>query len=399
MVARKLISQGYDGPITMVCGEHYRPYERPPLSKAVLSCNDVPAPLPPSILKDDAGMPSSRLTFRLGQHATGIDRQAKTVRLDSGESLPFDKLVIATGGRPRLLTVPGSTGKGVHYLRTLDDANSLRAKLLTSDSLLVIGGGWIGLEVAATARSFNKKVVLLEMDSRLCRRSLPEPVAHFLADYHRKQGVDIRFGLAVEKFIADENGNVAAAFLTDGTRIDADLVVVGIGLIPNTDIAEAAGLQVRSGLVVDAVGRTSDPSIYAAGDVAERECPWHGGSIRLESWQNANIHADIVASSILGAPLPAPEPPWFWSDQYGLNIQVSGVPSLGDTVIERDRTGDTLLSIHLRGNKICGAVSINRTRELKIITQAMMRGASINPGELSDSSRPLREVLLTSKHL
>lgn len=357
-VAATLRQGGYAGEIALVGEELHPPYERPPLSKEVLLGQKPPegTHLWPKGLQ---------VTAYPGRRADLIDRDAKRVVLSDDTALAYEKLVLATGGRVRRL--PGLPQ--AHYLRTIDDAVALRAALLAGKSLLVIGGGWIGLEVAAAARKLERQVTVVELADRLCARVLPHRVAAYLHDLHSRHGVDIRLGASA----AD---------------VAADVVVVGIGILPNSELAEAAGLAVGNGIVVDEYGQTSDPDIYAAGDVANLR------GLRLESWANAQNQAVAAAKSLLGQPTPYRDIPWFWSDQHGVNIQMLGIPAPEDEIVLRgDPARDSVSYYFLRDGRVASLVAVNTMREVRTARKLMAEGKLVDPAALADPAKPVQALL------
>jgi len=326
--AFRLRALGYEAPITIVGDEHVAPYQRPPLSKKQLLSDAAPP-----FLKAAGAYADNRIALQTGVRASAIDRNAQTLRLADGSSLAYDALVLAAGSRPRLL--PESAGGklgGVRVLRTLHDAECLARDLKRANRLLVIGGGYIGLEVAATARAAGLEVVVIEQSTRIMQRVAGEEISSHFRELHRRHGVAILEGRRLEALI-DANGYVTGARLDDGSIVDADLVLAGIGSIPNAELAEQAGLPVADGVLVDAFGRTSDAAVYAAGDCAS--IPWRDGRLRLESVQNAEGMAKAVAGAIAGQPAAYAPVPWFWSDQYDVKLQIAGISRGYDTVVMR----------------------------------------------------------------
>jgi len=390
---RHLRALGYDGIASVICAEDLYPYERPPLSKEFLSGTA-------SIDTLTLCTPEHpRERFYLGDVASRIDPAQKRVMLRSGTSIPYDKLLIATGGEARRLALAGADGSNVHYLRTVHDARRLRTALADCQAaqtpVLVIGGGWIGLEIAAAARQAGLETTLIEAGSQLCGRSLPAPVAAELLRAHQDRGVNIRLGCSIDALHGD--GRVTAAALSDGSTIPVGMVVVGIGLIPNTQLAADAGLVVGNGVRVDANGRTSNDHIYAIGDVAEFPCMWHGYAVRMETWNNANVQAVRAMSAMLphaDAPSPAGGAvPWFWSDQFDLNLQVLGAPLVGDdALISTDAEGGAL-HLYVKDKRLIGAIGINRARDIRILKRAVERDPQLPFQQVTDCLANLRELL------
>ncbi len=385
VAATALRDAGHRGPLTIIGEEPVPPYERPPLSKDVLTGRMAPEAVhlcpPERWAALDVGL-------RLGVRAVSIDRAARRVLLSDGASLDYDALVIATGVRPRRLGVPGADHPRVHMLRTLADADRLRRNLAPGSRLVAIGAGFIGLEVAASARALGAEVTVIELAPRPLARLLPGHFADWLAAQHRASSVEIRCGCAVTA-IRDADGGIAIA-LSDGAEIAADLAVIGIGSVPNVELAHEAGLAVRDGIVVDADCRTADPSIFAIGDVARVVDAASGIDRRLESWRNAIDQATRVAATITGGPAPEREAPWFWTDQYGRNIQIAGLPDETLTLVERglpDEPG--YLAFYLGGPVIRAAIGVDCGRDMRIARRLIQAGTPVDPARLADRSARL----------
>ncbi|WP_420418050.1 FAD-dependent oxidoreductase [Pacificispira sp.] len=313
---------GYAGKLVLIGDEPTAPYERPPLSKGILTGEASEKDL---LLFSPEELNRLALDFRPGLTVRGIDRDARQLTLGDGTVLGYDGLLLATGARPRRLEIDGGDLKGVLYLRSHADAQILKQALGAAQAVAIVGGGFIGLEVASTAAAAGKRVTVLERDARLVSRILPSEISEDLAGRARAAGVDIRTGVDVAGFDGSD-GTVSAVKLASGETVPADLVIVGVGAIPNVELAREAGLSVDGGIVVDATGRTSDPAIFAAGDVANYPHAPNGGPMRLESWQNAQDQAAAAGRSLVGAETRYEGVPWFWSDQFGLNIQILGIP-------------------------------------------------------------------------
>lgn len=342
--ALALREHGWAGPITLIGEEPHAPYERPPLSKAVLLAGpDTP---PPPIA--DAGLLAGHaITPLFGVTVTAIEWRTRTLALSDGGTLPYDRLVLATGCRPRRLPMAGA-----HYLRTLGDAWALRRQFRPGRRLVVIGAGFIGLEVAASAREHGMAVTLIAGASRVLARGVPAVLAERIADRHRAAGVDLRFGVSVT---AMADGTVT---LSDGTTLAADTIAAGIGAVPNTDLAQGAGLKIDNGIAVDETLRTSDPAIFAVGDCASFPHPLYGGErVRLEAWRNARDQGVHAARSLLGGTEPYQAVPWLWSDQYDLHLQVAGIIGNHTVTVSREIAGDALLLFHLEPDGRLSAAS------------------------------------------
>ncbi len=328
-LAANLRQLGTDEPITVVGDEPYLPYQRPPLSKAWLKSDLAFSAIG---LRPQAYYDQRNIAFRLESRVTAFDRAAQAVTLASGETIPYRVLVLATGARPRRTGLAGEDAPNVHALRSIADADAIKAGLRKGERLVVIGGGYIGLEVAASGRAHGMDVVVVEREARLMARVASPVISTFVQDYHERQGVRVLLNAAVAELDV-EDGRVRGVRLADGHVEAADMVLVGIGAVPNVELAQAAGIACHNGIAVDLEARTSDPSIFAIGDCTERPMPHYGCRLRLESVASALEQAKQAAAAICGAKPPAPEVPWFWSDQYDLKFQIAGLP-IGSTVTE-----------------------------------------------------------------
>ncbi len=358
-VARTLRTEGFSGRIILIGAEAHEPYERPPLSKAVLKGE---ATVASTILLSQAEAETASIEYCLGVEVSEIDRTNRNIRCADGRHISYDKLFITTGSRVRYLPDIAPSPR-IHTLRSHDDAARLRQAL--HGHLLVLGGGWIGLEVAATARSLGVSVTLIEAAPRLCARSLPPVASAYLAQLHARNGVDLRLAQSVAALSAYQDSVIAE--LADGNIITAENALVAIGVVPASKLAQACGLACEDGILVDETGQTSDPDIYAAGDVTRHPNAFTGTNIRLESWANAQNQAIIAARAALGIPAAYREVPWFWSDQYGVNIQVLGMPVAGSKFYRRGapQTGmGTWLALHEDGRP-AGAIAMNAPRDLR----------------------------------
>ena len=381
--AKAMRSAGFGGAITIIGSESHPPYERPMLSKALLLSPDAPVPFvfPPQVYAD------LDIELKTGCAATAIDRGARTVSLADGSTIGYDRLMLATGGRLRRLAIPGVAAEDILYLRDLDESRVLEARLRDQPSLTVIGGGFIGLEVAASAAILGCRVTVVEAADRLLPRlGSPEASAAVLA-HHRRLGIDIRLNAGVNR------GEVGVLFLNDGSTVDAQVIVAGIGVVPETRLAEAAGLDVDDGVLVDEFGMTSDPLVFAAGDITRHYHPLLGRRIRLESWQNANMQAEAAGRAMAGVHTPYQEIPWLWSDQGDLNLQMAGAPAAVDrTVVRGQPEGPEGASIfQFDGDRLVGAVTLNRGKDMTMIRRLLGHQSLALPVEqLADETVPLR---------
>ncbi len=387
--AKTLRGEGFEGRVLLIADEPFVPHERPPLSKEVLRGDQPPEStyLWPAEWYDE-----SSIELRLGVQATRIARGEHAIEIDGGEIIAYDRLMIATGARVRRLPVTGAELAGVHYLRGIRDTEAIRADLADGARVTVVGGGWIGLEVAAAASRLGGRVTVVEALGRLCGRALTPDLADWVLALHRGHGVDVRLETSVEHFEGD--GRIARAVLSDGTSIETDVAVIGIGVVPNVELAAEAGLAVDNGIVVDELGRTSDPDIFASGDVTNHPNALLGRRIRLESWENAQNQAIATAKTMLGTGTAYSEIPWFWSDQYDVNIQLIGLPEgWSETVTRGDRDAGQFIVFYLKDGRIDGAAAINNPRDIRFARRLMAAGKVVDPAQLADPDVKLQALL------
>ncbi|MDE2476511.1 MAG: FAD-dependent oxidoreductase [Alphaproteobacteria bacterium] len=381
-----LASEGFSGSLTVVGEEPYPPYQRPPLSKAYMAGDFVRERL---FLKPEAFYAESHCELRLGVTAAAIDRAAKTVTLSSGDTLAYDRLLFATGDRVRKLPCPGADLPGVYYLRGIDDSDALRRHLVAGKKLAVVGGGYIGLEVAAVVGKYGLHVTVVEAMDRLMVRSASPQVSEFYRKLHESHGVDIRLNQAVT---AVEGKSWVEAVATGQGRIPADIVVAGIGVVPNCELALVAGLACDNGIVVDEFGATSDPDIFAAGDCTNH-VSFHGKRVRLESVQNAIDQAKHAALAMLGKPTPYREVPWFWSDQYDIKLQIAGLVQPGDTAVVRGDPSTHKFSVfHLRDGIVAGVEAVNAAPDYIAGRRLIAARARVAPERIADTSVPAKQL-------
>lgn len=383
--ALALRDAGFAGAITLLGDEACAPYERPALSKAYLSGE---SPFEKLVCLAPELAAQKCITLRSGHKAASIERAAKKLRLENGALLAYDHLILATGGAARVL--PGATVDRVrtHLIRTREDADALGRALKTAKSLLVIGGGWLGLEVAATARKLGLAVDVVEAGERLCARAAPPELSDYLADLHSAEGVNLHLGQGVTSFAQDAAG--VSALLANGTRLKADLVLFAIGLVPNADLAREAGLPVSDGIEVDADFRTPDPAIFAIGDCAKAPHPFYGATVRLESWQNANLSAARAAAAITGTAPPAAEAPWFWSDQFGHNIQLLG--RMPPQALRIKRAAN--VTLFCEGVHLVGLMAIDSAREVAQARALVLNSTPLDTTLAQDGTKPLRAAVI-----
>src|SRR5713226_4639502 len=387
--AEALRTAGFAGKVMLVGSETHPPYERPPLSKELLAgtCAVEKTYLKPLEFWATAG-----IEIRLGSPVIEIDRAAQRLRLTDGVALPYDSLLLTLGARARDLTIPGGTGRRVYYLRDIDDCLKLRGVLGAGKRLIVIGAGFIGLEAAAVARGHGSAVTVLEAAATPLARVAPAPLGEFFAALHRSRGVDLRTGVAVTAIAT--RGDAAVVSLGLGETLAADEVLVGIGAVPNSELAVKADLAVDDGILVDAHGRTSDPHIFAAGDVTRHFNPLLGRRIRLEAWQNAQNQAIAVAKVMAGGAEPYAELPWFWSDQYDVNLQTAGAPERWDELVWRGRAEDGRFTLFYldRGIPVGGA-TVNNARDMRFVKLLATNARPIDPARLADPAVKLAELV------
>ena len=385
--ALALRGKGHDGPITLIGAESVPPYERPPLSKAVLTGD---ADGPPVVSSAEA-CEAKAIDLRLGQTVTGIDRPDKVLTLADGATLAYEKLLLATGARARPLALPG--GEAALLLRTVDDAAAIRSRLGAGARLAVIGGGFIGLEVAASASVLGAEVTVIELAPRLMGRAVPAALAGIMAERHAKAGIRLMTECGVERI---EGGDVV---LASGERIEADVIVAGIGAVPDTALAEAAGLEIENGIRVDAALRTSDPAIFACGDCCSFPHPLSDGRrIRLESWRNACDQAAAAAGSLLGEDTVYAAVPWFWSDQHDLGLQIAGLPDQAADVVIRDLGGKGEIHVGLaEGGRIVSASGVGPgnavAKDIRLLEMLIAKRAAPERSTLGDASVNLKKLL------
>ncbi len=385
--ATTLRGRGYGGRVVLLGDEPHAPYERPPLSKAVLGGQ---APAESTELFSAQRLAALDIAFHAGIAATRLRLDEKQVETSDGASVGYDKLILCMGGRPVVPPLPGVGGPGVHVLRTRDDALRLRARLGPGRHVVIVGGGWIGLEVAATARQAGSRVTVLEQGPRLCARSVQPGVSAHLAALHGAHGVDLRLGVSLLAVQAQPDGRPVAE-LTDGTRLTADAVVLGVGLAANDALAREAGIDCDRGVRVDAHCRTSAPDVYAAGDVAVSAHAATGGWMRLESWQNAQDQGTAAALSALGESAPYVPTGAVWSEQYGAMVQIVGFPALAAREVLRPQAeSERLLSVSLdaAGRAVAG-VAVNAPRELRQLRKWIAQGAVLDPALVRRPDLPL----------
>lgn len=387
--AAQLRQYGYEAPITIVGDEPVAPYQRPPLSKAWLKGEADAEAL---MLRPESFYAEQNIGLRLSTGVAAIDRAAKAVVLADGERLPYAALILATGARARTLDIPGSDLAGVQVLRSAADAEMLKLALGPGKRLAVVGGGYIGLEAAASGRALGAEAVVIEAMPRILARSSCEVLSDFFTRYHRQHGVSFELGATIEAF-EGENGRVTGVRLAGGRVIACDAVVVGIGIIPNAELAREAGLAIDNGIVVDAEARTSDPAIFAIGDVTHRPMPLYARMHRLESVSNALEQAKQAAAAITGRPAPPHEVTWNWSDQYDVKLQLAGIAFDSDDILVRGDPATAKFAVfHLKGPVIRAVEAVNAPAEFMAGRQLIGSERPIDRAKLADTAVSMKEV-------
>ncbi|MDP1912997.1 NAD(P)/FAD-dependent oxidoreductase [Brevundimonas sp.] len=383
--AALLRQYGHQGPIVLAGEEPAAPYQRPPLSKAWLKGE---ADLEALLLRPELFYAEHDIELRTGMTATAIDRAARTVTFADGTVETYDALILAMGSTARKLLLPGADRPDLLELRTLADAERLKAAVRPGRRLAVVGGGYVGLEAAASARALGAEAVVIERMDRVLARVASETLSAFFTSHHRAHGVEV---LTSADVVAFEDGGVR---LGDGRLIAADAVLVGVGALANDALARTAGLACEKGVVVDEAARTSDPAIWAIGDMTFRPIPVHGGRRhRLESVPNALEQAKQAAAAITGRPTPTPEVPWFWSDQYEVKLQIAGLPDGADRqVVRGDVQGGAFAVFHLAGDRLVCVEAVNAPAEFMAGRLMISRGQAVDAVRLADLSVSMKEV-------
>lgn len=385
--AEAIRTEGWQGDVILLGDEPHAPYHRPPLSKAYLSGESSAEQL---TMRGPDALARKQITLRTGIRVERIDREERTLHFSHGSSLPYHRLVLATGARARQLA--GADLQGVFALRTLDDATRIAQALEAADSIAVIGGGFIGLEFAAIARKKGKSVTVIEAADRLMARAVSAQISEIYARLHTERGVSVRLGSGVSGFVS-ANGAVSGVTLSDGSIISADLVVIGVGVIPNQELADAAGVICESGVIVDPSGRTSDPFIFACGDCTATRLA-DGHLRRLESVQNAIEQAKACAATIMGKERPFSAAPWFWSDQYDVKLQMVGTSADHDLSVIRGDVMTYKCSIfYFRGTTLIGLDSLNRPQDHMAGRRLLDQQVFLTPEQAADKGVALAGLL------
>ncbi|MDR5758557.1 anthranilate 1,2-dioxygenase system ferredoxin--NAD(+) reductase [Caballeronia sp. LZ035] len=387
--AETLRSLDADVRIVMIGAEGALPYDRPVLSKDALTRADGEAR---AFIRDAAWYAAQRIELRLGMRVDAIDRAERRVLLADGTAFKYDRLLIATGSRVRAFPGPVDEGVVLHYVRTVEDARGLRAALLPGKRVVVLGGGFIGLEVAASARTLGCETVVIEAAPRVLHRSMPVEIGEYMQALHRARGVDVRVGTPVLAIRRNGGGCVVD---TQYGAVEADVVVVGIGVVPNVELAQEAGLETEDGVVVDAQCRTSDSFVFAAGEVTSHFNPLLMRHVRVESWQVAENQPAVAAGNMLGGDASYAEIPWLWSDQYDCNVQMLGVVDHAHSrVVRGDLTTGAFSFFALDGeSRLAGAVTVNAGSDMAVCKRLLNSGKALDAAKLADRAVMLRSLL------
>jgi 3-phenylpropionate/trans-cinnamate dioxygenase ferredoxin reductase subunit len=382
----RLRKGGHDGPITLIGDEPVPPYQRPPLSKAYLLGEMSIERL---YLRPETFYAENDITLRTGVAVSAMDTQAKVIKLGD-EEISYDTAILTTGSVPRQLPAAiGGDLDGVYVVRTLADVDAMKGEVRQGARALIVGGGYIGLEAAAVASKLGVSVTLVEMAPRVLQRVAAEETSDYFRALHGSHGVTIREGVGLDRLVGE--ARVSGAVLTDGTELDVDFVIAGVGIVPDTRLAEAAGIEIDNGIAVDAMGRTSAPDVWAAGDCCS--FPYRAGRLRLESVPNAIDQAECVAENILGAEKPYVPQPWFWSDQYDVKLQIAGLNTGYDCVVTRAGEGQQVSFWYYRGDQLIAVDAMNDPRAYMVGKRLIESGKGADPEIIKDASADLKPLL------
>lgn len=386
--AASLRQKGYTGTVVMVGDEPFVPYQRPPLSKAFLA-GDLE--LERLYFKPEKFWGEHDVDTRLATRATAIDTAAKTVALDSGDTLNYDKLLLTTGSRVRELPIPGHTLPGVHYLRSIADVQAMQSAFTAGTRLTIVGGGYIGLEVAAVAAKRGLNVTVLETEGRVMNRVVAPEISHFFQDLHREAGVTLELGRRVKELRGTDR--IEAVVCGDGSEVPTELCIIGIGIMPNVELAEAAGIKCSNGIVVDEYCQTSAADVLAAGDCTRHPNAILGRHLRLESVHNAIEQGKTAAGTICGAPAAYSQVPWFWSDQYDIKLQIVGLSEGYDQFVMRgDPAAKSFAAFYLQQGKLLAVDAVNSPREFMLGKKLIAAGASFDCDTLGDTTQDFKAL-------
>jgi 3-phenylpropionate/trans-cinnamate dioxygenase ferredoxin reductase component len=386
--AETLRAEGFDGRLVLVGAESERPYERPPLSKDYLRGE---AGRDKVYVHDEGFYAEHDIDLRLGRTAVSLNAATNEVALDDGERLRYERLLLTTGAEPRVLEVPGAELGEIHYLRTVGDSDALRARLERGGAVVVVGGGWIGAEVAASARQLGLEVTIVEPQSVPLERALGPEVGAVYRDIHASHDVQVLTGVGVEAF--EGEGTVERVRTSDGRTLDCDFAVVGVGVEPRTQLAAGAGLAIDNGVLVDAELRTSAPDVFAAGDVANAEHPFYGRRIRIEHWANALNQGPAVARSMLDKATPYDRLPYFYSDQYDVGMEYTGYARTWDRVLFRgDPAGGAFIAFWIEDERVIAGMNVNVWDVTDPIQRLIRARVAVDEARLADPDTPLEDL-------
>ena len=385
-----LRKEGYSGSITLVGEENHLPYQRPPLSKGFLSGSTESDRL---YLKKIEFFQENSIQLNLGVTANRIDRDNCIVNLSDGKSIGYDKLVLATGSRVRKLKFPGSDLEGINYLRGIDDAESLKDGLLKSKNLVIVGAGYIGLEVAAVATEFDTKITVIEMADRVMNRTVDPIISDYYQELHSKNGVDFILNESLER--VDGNKTVEQVICSGGSSIEADILVIGAGVIPNIELAEESGLSCDNGICVDEYGQTEDAKVFACGDCTNHPNEKLNRRLRLESVHNAMEQSKTVATSVMGNRTAYNQIPWFWSDQYDHKLQIIGLSGDHDEVLIRGNQEESkFMLFYLKGEELIAVDAVNNPKEFLICRKLVENKVKISSDDILNQSKNLNDLII-----
>lgn len=381
---------GYEGNLRLIGEETALPYQRPPLSKAYLKGDMDEERL---YFKPTDWYETQNVDTSLGLRASAIDRSARTVTCADGTHAPYDALILSTGSRPRPLPTPGADLGGVHELRDLKDVDGLKPVIKPGKRLVIIGAGYIGLEAAAVARQLGAEVTVVEMAPRVLARVTSPVMSKFYTGLHEEHGVRILTDARLDALLGDTAGQVTSAKLADGTELPADVVLVGIGILPNQELAAEAGIACDNGILVDEDARTNDPRIFACGDCAVRPLVHYGRTGRLESVHNAIEQGKLAAAAILGRERPKLDVPWFWSDQYDIKLQIAGLSQGYDAYVVRGEPDSGKFAVfYFRQNRLLAVDAVNAAPEFIVTKKLIISGAAVAPDQLQDTSVSMKDI-------
>ena len=391
-LAASLRQSKYDGSVTLIGSEKHLPYQRPPLTKEYLRGT---FDLDRVHLRNQAFYESKEVQLALGIRVDEVDRQKQLVHLSDGQQVGYNHLVLATGSTPIELPIPGMQAEGVHLLRTIDDVDGIKNATTTPKTVAIIGGGYIGLEAAASLQLAGHTVHVFELEDRLLKRVATEEISEFFDHLHTERGVNLHLQTAVSTIETDSSNQACGVRFGDGESLSCDLVIVGVGIRPNVELAENTGLQVKNGIVVDDHCCTQDPHIFAIGDCTNHPNPLIGERLRLESVPNAMEQARVAAGNITGGDLVYASYPWFWSDQFELKLQNVGFPSERDESVTRGHVSEKQFAIfHLKQGKLIAADAVNSPRDFMAARQLI--GKSVDARTLGDDSTNLKDLIRQS---